>query len=356
MKEKIIGLDVLRAFAILLVLLWHWVPENHSFNYFFNGKLGVNLFFVLSGYLISKSLLVDSHSRIIDQLKQFYYRRFFRIFPIYYLVLTLLISIDYFNIREMQGWYWMYGVNVLHEINNEVVPYTIHFWSLSVEEQFYLVWPILFLVFVKLKRKPMCFLIGLFLFSLIFQLCDSLIVKIPWFNLFIYFSSFALGSFLIFVEGKIKKCNVLLILSFAVIIVILVSFGVRNGYFPTYLNNFCLDLSYSAFSFSLLAFMLKVEPYLSKQRTILSPIVFIGKISYGIYIYHYFAYPFNNYMHKLSQKNRWCFPFTDYILFPEFSNIFVRFLYFTFLTIVVAILSYYLVEKRLIDFSRKDRK
>lgn len=59
MTKRIISLDVLRFFAIFLVLLWHWIPEKHIINFMGNGQLGVNIFFVLSGFLITKGLLTS---------------------------------------------------------------------------------------------------------------------------------------------------------------------------------------------------------------------------------------------------------------------------------------------------------
>lgn len=353
MKEKLIGLDLLRSIAIILVLIWHWIPENNSINFLFNGKLGVNIFFVLSGYLISKSLLLSTKNGLFDQLIQFYYRRFMRIFPIYYLVLIILILIDYSSIREVQGWYWLYGVNILNESTKDVVPYTIHFWSLSVEEQFYLVWPILFLFFVKIKGKIFSFFMVLIFASIAFHLFDSLIIKIPWLNVLVYIFSFALGSLLLFFQDKIRKKSAEKLVLLALFLSILVSFGVRNEIISSRLNIFSLDLIFSFLSFTLLAYVLKIENLLANKSDLLTPFIFIGKISYGIYIYHYFAYPFNNFMHRLSEKNNWCLPFTDFILFPEFSNVYVRFFYFSFLTGIIATISYYLIEKRIIDFSRK---
>jgi peptidoglycan/LPS O-acetylase OafA/YrhL len=351
MRNRIIGLDVLRALAIILVLIWHWIPEGSSINYFFNGKLGVNLFFVLSGYLISKGMIESPHEKMVSQLKRFYIKRFLRIFPIYYLVLFVLLIINYSYIRDVQFWYWIYGVNVLQEIDLKVVPYTIHFWSLSVEEQFYLLWPILFIFFVKKRNQIKKFFGIIIVCSVLFQIFESLAFKTYFLNGFIYFYSFAFGACVHFIDKKITLNQNLLVLLISSICAVFISVLVRNNLIPEQLNNFSLDLVFSLFSATLLMLILKKETSFEKVRLKLYPLLYIGKISYGIYIFHYFAYPFNHYLHTISIQNKWKIPFTQTVLFPEISNDIFRFFYFFFITIIAASISYYLIEKRIINFS-----
>jgi peptidoglycan/LPS O-acetylase OafA/YrhL len=351
MKSRIIGLDVIRALAIILVLIWHWFPEGSNINYFFNGKLGVNLFFVLSGYLISKGLIESANQKTISQLKSFYFKRFLRIFPIYYLVLIILLLINYSYIKDVQFWYWFYGVNVLQEIDLKVVPYTIHFWSLSVEEQFYLLWPILFLFFVKKRKQIKLFFSVVILVSILFQLFESLVFKTYFLNGFIYFYSFAFGACIHFIEKKITLNQNLLILLVSTICVVIISISVQQNVIPVKLNNFGLDFTFSLFSASLLMLILNKESSFKKIKYHLTPLLYIGKISYGIYIFHYFAYPFNHFLHTISIQNNWKIPFTQTVLFPEFSNDIIRFIYFFSITLVIATISYHLIEKPIIKFS-----
>src|SRR4051794_10552569 len=82
-----VQLDGLRAFAVLLVLLTHYVPEKHKVMQMIQGgQLGVQLFFVLSGFLITGILLRyrETETSLFSNLKQFYMRRCLRIFPLYY--------------------------------------------------------------------------------------------------------------------------------------------------------------------------------------------------------------------------------------------------------------------------------
>ncbi len=160
------ALDGLRGLAILLVVAYH----NFGFiNLTFFGWLGVDLFFVLSGFLISDILLNSLGKK--NFLKNFYTRRILRIFPLYYLSLLLFlyilpficknVPIDYFS--DNQFYLWTYLQNWLYSFKptNETVLH--HFWSLAVEEQFYLLWPFAILI---IKNKNI--LLTIVLFTLIF--------------------------------------------------------------------------------------------------------------------------------------------------------------------------------------------
>ncbi len=140
-------LDGLRAFAILPVLYTHFWNEDNWL-----GSAGVFLFFVLSGYLIT-GLLLRSRSKQ-SALKNFYLRRTLRIMPIYYVTLGLAWLIRLPGIRPTFLWHFFYLSNVWFTLKNSWSPwYTAHLWTLSVEEQFYFVWPflILFLPFKLIK-------------------------------------------------------------------------------------------------------------------------------------------------------------------------------------------------------------
>jgi peptidoglycan/LPS O-acetylase OafA/YrhL len=138
----------LRAFAILPVLYTHfWNDDNWL------GTAGVFLFFVLSGYLIT-GILLRSRTKP-SALQNFYIRRFLRIAPIYYVTLGLAWLIHLPGFRQTFLWHFFYLSNVLFTLKNSWLSpwYTAHLWTLSVEEQFYLVWPflILFLPFKAIK-------------------------------------------------------------------------------------------------------------------------------------------------------------------------------------------------------------
>ena len=152
------GLDGVRGLAILMVMAVHFVgdatPHNLAErvavklgNY---GVLGVDLFFVLSGFLIT-GLLLDAKGDP-HYFRNFYARRTLRIFPLYYAVLALLLlvlprvialplALD--ESRMHQAWLWTYTANFFIAAKASwALPYVSHFWSLAIEEHFYLVWPL----------------------------------------------------------------------------------------------------------------------------------------------------------------------------------------------------------------------
>jgi len=152
------ALDGVRGLAILAVLLFHFVAQTTSTNSFEHvvnkvlnyGSLGVDLFFVLSGFLIT-GILYDSQSSP-HYFRNFYMRRVLRIFPLYYLVLAVIFlalplvpalrDTQLVSLREHQSWAWLYAVNIYLSLKGAwVLSYIEHFWSLAVEEHFYLVWP-----------------------------------------------------------------------------------------------------------------------------------------------------------------------------------------------------------------------
>jgi peptidoglycan/LPS O-acetylase OafA/YrhL len=143
-----------------MVLLYHFVSQTTATNRFeaavnwslSYGLLGVDLFFVLSGFLIT-GILYDSRTDP-GYFRSFYMRRVLRIFPLYYGVLAVVFLVvplipalrgsEIAGLREHQAWAWLYGINVYLSIQGGwVLSYIEHFWSLAVEEHFYFLWPLL---------------------------------------------------------------------------------------------------------------------------------------------------------------------------------------------------------------------
>lgn len=140
-------LDGLRALAVLAVCFEHWeIAGKRFFRWIEWGHLGVWLFFVLSGFLITDILLkakapIEAGQRSTwDSARIFYIRRFLRILPIYYLTLfvTALLVPD---IRRLFLWHVTYATDFWTALHPHDYPYGIHFWTLGIEEQFYLAWP-----------------------------------------------------------------------------------------------------------------------------------------------------------------------------------------------------------------------
>lgn len=157
----IASLDGLRGWAITAVIAYHVVRVAGSEGTVDRvltalagvGWMGVDLFFVLSGYLITRVLL--AHRDSSSYFRAFYIRRALRIVPVYYVTLAVLfwvvpavapsLSPKYETFLAHQEWYWGYVANwfiVIHKLNATPLS-TTHLWSLSVEEQFYLAWPLI---------------------------------------------------------------------------------------------------------------------------------------------------------------------------------------------------------------------
>jgi peptidoglycan/LPS O-acetylase OafA/YrhL len=166
-------LDGVRGVAILMVLCVHFIGDSPAHtalgramvklaNY---GIWGVDLFFVLSGFLIT-GLLYDS-KKSAHYFRDFYVRRTLRIFPLYYGVLALLFIVlpalptpypaGLAESAHHQAWLWLYASNGYLAIHRAwALPYVGHFWSLAVEEQFYLIWPIVVLSFGRRSLLGIC--------------------------------------------------------------------------------------------------------------------------------------------------------------------------------------------------------
>jgi len=150
-------LDALRGCAILLVLVEHFggtalndlIPVGA-------GTLGVHLFFVLSGFLITGQLLDAFHSGQTASratiLKHFYLRRALRLLPVFYVTLFVLAVFNIDGMGESWPWHAAYLSNVYAVLGGKLAV----FWTLAVEEQFYLIWPLLVMITPIRSMKALC--------------------------------------------------------------------------------------------------------------------------------------------------------------------------------------------------------
>ena len=181
--ERNAALDGIRGIAVSLVLLYHFSLYQQTFTrpdpawlrpeaWLFDvgsrtGWVGVQMFFVLSGFLIS-GLLEDGKARP-HYFGKFYLRRALRILPLYYAVLLLYLFVlpmlpmpGWANLRfvsEHQGWYWTFLTNFLFAGPLGWPRLSSHFWTLAVEEQFYLVWPLVVFMVARGRLPKVCLLL-----------------------------------------------------------------------------------------------------------------------------------------------------------------------------------------------------
>ena len=183
-------LDGLRGIAIILVVLFHarvdsaavFAPLPFLHTALGLGSTGVDLFFVLSGFLITSILLSTKDAPPRSYFWSFYARRILRIFPLYFLAVATFFYIElpffqgkglllYVN-RSDQVWYWTYLVN-WRDAAGHMIESMAHFWSLGVEEQFYLIWPAI-VFFCAIRYFPtLCIGVGAISLGLRLILCTG---------------------------------------------------------------------------------------------------------------------------------------------------------------------------------------
>jgi peptidoglycan/LPS O-acetylase OafA/YrhL len=290
MKNYIPGLNGLRAIAVFLVILSHRLPVGHFFLQFPIGDYGVTLFFVLSGFLISRLLFFQIQNQSVNEisnfiiLKKFILRRSLRIFPIYYLLLFFMYFTDGIignRFREHFSWYFFYAANYLNYTTDKWFGGLAHLWSLSVEEQFYLLWPVC-LVFI-FKNNLLRFLGFVILLGTVYPFFfdgNAEILTLSCVN------AFGIGALLAYVEiirpDWILFFNTSLKWLFVPVLAILL---INNLIFK--IPYFSERLAISILSVSLISFCRFHSKHFIVQQFLENRILeFVGLISYGIYLYH----------------------------------------------------------------------
>lgn len=309
------GVDGLRAIAILLVFAYHTRTIEV-------GWVGVQLFFVLSGFLITDILLKMKETLpTAGYFGRFYGRRFLRIFPLYYFYLALmavvahrLIGMD-FQVKYLQIFYdqvWsavLYVYDIFYRTVSFQQSYFLdHFWSLSVEEQFYILWPLLILLVPQkyLKNLFITFIILGPIFRLSLYLLyisgSSLWVFREPFALVIYswplshLDAFAFGAYISRFSLPHPKRQLIVL---AILVPVI-------GYAMTYLTSGSIQpvtaLGYDMplragyqfiwahtllnYFFAVLIYCVVYEKALVKFLD-MPWLSYLGKISYGMYVYHF---------------------------------------------------------------------
>lgn len=155
-------LDSLRSLAVALVVVYHWFPTGVGINRLPNGTIGVMIFFVISGFLITR-ILLDSRNRLQTgrggslglTYRNFFIRRSLRIFPLYYLAITAVYVFfpQSSDIRQYPAYYYLYGSNILLHQTGNWGDILSPFWTLGVEEQLYLLWPWVVLLLPKARFR-----------------------------------------------------------------------------------------------------------------------------------------------------------------------------------------------------------
>ena len=152
-------LDGLRCLAFLAVFIYHYQEDIYTW-----GRLGVEFFFSLSGFLITRILVKSESGRIDRDLRRFYFRRTLRIFPLYYLIIAVVCSNE--QIDDVAG-LLTFTYNIRAYLLRSMGGMMGHFWTLAVEEQFYLLYP--WLLLFTPNRYRLALVSGLIVATKVFQ-------------------------------------------------------------------------------------------------------------------------------------------------------------------------------------------
>lgn len=356
-------MDGLRAIAVILVIIAHWFPIQLVNDIGF-GSIGVEIFFVLSGFLITRILLIErfrcdaiNDLRRWPIIRNFMIRRALRIFPIYYLLLlSLILIVDFFPNPVLSdfGWYFFYLQNMLvYKLQAWPGGKLSHLWTLAVEEQVYLIWPII-LIFTPLRYLKYILVFFLCFGAANYIFLDNILIGKSFTDVLIVtcIQGFAVGGLLAYFHLKgtlvfkqISKWFIVLgLLAFlfflmAVFKIIPFFIGIR----------FYVDSMASG----LIAFLLVSEKSLLKNYFLGNPVlVGIGKISYGIYLFHNFIPVLWNAFLKLLSNKGVLIPYVEYrpVLATQDSVFYLQcFLILVFLTTA----SYYFYEKPIMKLKEK---
>jgi peptidoglycan/LPS O-acetylase OafA/YrhL len=350
-QEKIYlpGLNGIRAIAAMIVLFWHIYQFFPMFG--LSGKenpisgFGVTLFFVLSGYLITYLLLKEKKAYSNISIRNFYIRRILRIWPLYFFAIGLSILLIPFltNIETPKFifksylFYFLLLPNIPFALNTTISIIT-PLWSIGVEEQFYAFWPIVF-------KKSKNILIALIIVFLIF-LCTKFYFRFTHNNLlYSYFVSTrihcmalgAIGAFWV-LSGQLYKRIV-----FHPVVQVICWLHLLVSGFTGVIHIFSV-LDHEIYALIYLIIILNVS---TNPKTIISLenrlFDFVGKISYGIYVYHMFIIT----MLAFFLKNK----FQDNLVNKTFIYLLI-----ISISIIIAWISYETFEKRFLKMKAKFSK
>lgn len=311
-EQRVGYLDGIRGLAILLVAAGHIF---YSYYIFKAGWIGLNLFFILSGYLITQRLYVHLAGSTGSYFRNFYLRRLLRIFPLYYgclVIFFILLPVLYpgyfkfYNeLFHLQGWFWAYASNWMMIVNGiPDQPVFFHFWSLAVEEQFYIIWPFLFLMLVKVKSMP-AIIVVLLLSSVV---CRNLIHNSfdSYINTGTAAEPLLLGALITVLEKKKlleKYYSWFIILTVLSVVGLGVIFINNPDLHIT--NNWLLRAGYSAidiiWSCGLVLCIINKNASERTRRFFSTDwMKWLGKYSYGIYVFHWIV--LNLFIYKIETE------------------------------------------------------
>lgn len=296
------SLDGWRCLAIALVMVSHW-PYTRSFpavswgeRVIEIGNLGVRVFFVISGFLITYLLLVEADRRGRPSLRAFYLRRALRIFPVYFLYVAVLATLTAIGLYSDARSSWIGTLTFTRDVIGRGDSVTVHYWSLAVEEQFYFVWPLALVLFGLWRRPRLAtglLLVPLFLCPAIRAGLIQLRWPHPWvvralgtFSIARYADSLAIGSLAAFVyrahADRLRRFASRTVLTASLTLFVVVA--VFDGRLPVWLGVWGPTAQALAVA---CAIWVTIERSSGGFYWFLNtrPVVWIGTLSYSIYVW-----------------------------------------------------------------------
>ncbi len=353
-------IDGLRGIAVFSVILYHSNFTLFGHTLFQGGFIGVDIFFVISGYLITTLILKEIYKTNQFSFKYFYERRIRRILPVLLLVTIVTSIISYFillpsslidfgksvlSIISFISNFYFWLTEGKYGADSALLKPSLHTWSLSIEEQFYILFPIFLITTIKFFEKYLlavlflCFLISLFLSEYFSRFHPS-------FNFYMILSrsfEFIIGSLLSYFElnnknngwrkgqrdkavevGSNRK-------SYSILNQICITLGIILIFYSLLFYNFN-KVFHPSFTTLIPLIGVSLIIWFSKKRELITEIlsskilVFFGLISYSLYLWHY---PIFAYLRYLDVFN---------------NSVWIKLLAIV-LTIILSILSYYFIEK-----------
>jgi peptidoglycan/LPS O-acetylase OafA/YrhL len=309
-KSKYISeIDGLRAIAVLAVIVFHINP-----NFLPGGFIGVDIFFVISGYLIT-GIIYKEISNHAFSLCNFYSRRIKRILPVLYVVFFISIAISYalflpqdiayFN-DSLKNSIFFWANQYFASFSNYFAPQSyelplLHMWSLSVEEQFYFVWPLILLLILRFSKNFLLHLVGVVIIGSFF--CgEMMLIKqkgsaLAYYSLLTRSGELMLGGLLAILEieksfmlKKSKWSYTSSLLGGSLILLSLI-FLKEHSKFPG------INAFYPSFGAFLLIYSFLVGNSMLSPMLKTKPLIFVGKISYSLYLWHWIILAYMRYIY-----------------------------------------------------------
>ena len=345
-------IDGLRAIAVISVIIYHAKINFFNYSLLEGGFLGVDIFFVISGYLITSIILKELLSENNFSFLNFYKRRFRRIMPVLITVISttfvfswfILVPTTFVEFAKSVQYSFLFSTNIFFHFSgieyisqDGLLKPLLHTWSLSVEEQYYIIFPIL-LFFIYKNCKNYLILVLIILFFLSLLVANNLSYSSKSFNFYMLHTrgwELLAGSFLAYLEigKKMKSKNIIIsnFLSFSGLFLIIFSiiFFDEETRHPSFFTILPI------LGVSLIIFYTDKANIVGKVLAS-KLLVGIGLISYSLYLWHYPVFAFA----RLS----------------EYFNDNLHKIFFLSIVVVLSVLSYFVIEKPCRNRNIKFRK